>query len=630
MLKSLLRELTRGFAREGTSAAVEEPPTDPLKTWRERRADANAAERAVLLAQLAEDPLVRTADVDALCLLADWQLAAGELAAAETTYRQALQAQPLHARALEGLGLSLLQAGRLEEAFLRLETASRQDPYNAEIWVHWGLVDLELGNIDRAAKKFGRAVDLAATNPHAWHNLALANLKLGKTELCLQQFRQAILLKPDHGLAHSNLALALLQFGDVSQALDAARRATELKTGNARVWVVLADVLLGAGQFEEARQSLEEARRVDPQHVGAYIGLGKLHAACARYEEAHRSYDDALRLAPDHAEALSGKGQLSLLLQDWDRGWSGYESRRRAALSPVRNLPLDEWNGEEDRSQHVLVHAEQGLGDIILFGSCIPDVLARQGTCTIEVPERLAALFRRSFPAATVLAHELQDTSLEWLAAASDATRHVPIGSLPRLFRRQPADFPRHPGYLQADPNRVDEWRRRLDDSPTSRPFKVGLAWRGGLAMTGRRERSIDLTALVRRLDGLDVQFVCLQYGAVDDDLEVVRRQIGREFHPGLSGYGDLDDCASLTRACDAVITVCSTQAHLTGALGHPGAVLVPMAPSWRYGASGSSMPWYPSLTLLRQTDPGNWTDVLDDLHHWLLARLAATPLPSC
>ena len=70
--------------------------------------------------------------------------------------------------------------------------------------------------------------------------------------------------------------------------------------------------------------------------------------------------------------------------------------------------------------------------------------------------------------------------------------------------------------------------------------------------------------------------------------------------------------------ACDAVVTVCSTQAHLTGALGHPGMVLVPHAPNWRYGASGERSTWYPSLLLARQGKAGDWQSPLTQAAQWL------------
>lgn len=633
MFKSLMRELSRGLSprQRADKVAVQGPQGgDPLQPWQERYAGKSADERRILLEQFALDPLTRGDNVDALCLLGDWQLAAGRLPEAEHSYRRALQAQPLHARSHEGLGLSLLQEGRLEEAFLRLETASRLAPGNAEVWVHWGLVDLELGNIDRASKKFARAVDLAPGNAHAWHNLALATLRLGNNALSIQQFRQAIACKPDHGLAYSNLALVLMQEGQLEEALETAQRATTLKTGNARVWVVLADVQMNAGQPQDALVSLERARTLDPRHIGCYVGLGKLYTSLGQYEAARNAYEAGLIQDPQSADAQSGLGQLFLLQQDWARAWDLYEARRRTPMSPVRNLPFLEWQDEQGGAHHVLVHAEQGLGDIILFGSCVPDLLARGVRCTVEVPQRLAGLFRRSFPDANIIAHEPNDTALDWLSAAPDVDRHVPIGSLPRLFRRAPADFPQRPSFLRADPTRVAHWRRQLDDSRSARAIKVGIAWRGGLATTGRVERSIDALTLAAALAELDVQLVCLQYGNVGADLEAVHATLGLEVHPGLSGFGDLDELAALTCACDAVITVCSTQAHLTGALGRPGAVLVPSAANWRYGSSGSTMPWYPTLELIRQTTPGEWRPVVTNAAAWVKRTLLSMTGPSC
>jgi ADP-heptose:LPS heptosyltransferase len=94
-------------------------------------------------------------------------------------------------------------------------------------------------------------------------------------------------------------------------------------------------------------------------------------------------------------------------------------------------------------------------------------------------------------------------------------------------------------------------------------------------------------------------------------------------YDAGLSGFADLDDLASLAAACDGIVTVCSTLAHLAGALGVPSAVLVPRSPNWRSGATGPISPWYPSQTLFRQQEPGEWGGPLGQANEWI-GRLKA------
>ena len=58
---------------------------------------------------------------------------------------------------------------------------------------------------------------------------------------------------------------------------------------------------------------------------------------------------------------------------------------------------------------------------------------------------------------------------------------------------------------------------------------------------------------------------------------------------------------AALVCALDLVVSVQTSIVHLGGALGAPAWALIPEVPEWRYGASGETMPWYPSVTLFRK-----------------------------
>jgi tetratricopeptide (TPR) repeat protein len=551
---------------------------------------------------------------DAHALMGDALLADKANESAQASYRRALALKPEHARAQEGLGLVLLGQGQPEQASLHLATAHRLAPMNAEVLVHWGLAELALGNLREAGSKFQKAIERDTRNPNAWQNLGLVSYQLGQFADSIQQLRQAIMLNPQHGLAYSNLALALRQQNDLDGALEAAQQAVSLKADSARVWVVLGDLYSDCGDFTKARESLGKALALDARSVSAQIGLGKLHQATGAHDEARRNFEAALTLDPGNADARGGLGQLLLLLGQWRAGWEAYEARRLTQPPAVRRVPAREWEGHPLKGQRVLVHAEQGLGDIILFSSCVPDLLAQGGHCLLDVPTRLAGLMQRSFPEAQVLAHEMTMPEEHWLASLPPFDVHVPIGTLPRWLRQSSEQFPKRHAFLKADPARMTIWAERL--AARRRP-RIGVSWRGGLLSTAGHQRCIDLSLLAQALHGLDIDLVSLQYGDTHAELEAVNHA-GQRVHAGLSGYGDLDDLAALTASLDAVITVCSTQAHLSGGLGVPTAVLVPVNPSWRYGAHGDAMPWYGSLTLLRQRQLGDWSPCLAALRPWL------------
>jgi hypothetical protein len=191
------------------------------------------------------------------------------------------------------------------------------------------------------------------------------------------------------------------------------------------------------------------------------------------------------------------------------------------------------------------------------------------------------------------------------------------MGTLPRYLRRHQADFPRHDGYLRADPDRVDAWRRRLDaigDAP-----KIGISWRGGSFKTRSPVRSIALERWAPILGTPGVDFVDLQYTDCGDEIDDVQSRCGHRIYRWPEVRDDFEETAALVAALDLVISVCTAVIHLGGALAKPVWVMAPFSPEWRYGISGNSMPWYPSVRVFRQTSYGDWSPVIDDVAKSLL-----------
>jgi ADP-heptose:LPS heptosyltransferase len=80
-----------------------------------------------------------------------------------------------------------------------------------------------------------------------------------------------------------------------------------------------------------------------------------------------------------------------------------------------------------------------------------------------------------------------------------------------------------------------------------------------------------------------------------------------------IDNFHDIDALAALVSACDIVVTVSNTTAHLAAALGKPVIVMLPASPSlfWYWHLDRSDSPWYPSAVLLRQNHPGDWGGVI-------------------
>jgi hypothetical protein len=164
-------------------------------------------------------------------------------------------------------------------------------------------------------------------------------------------------------------------------------------------------------------------------------------------------------------------------------------------------------------------------------------------------------------------------------------------------------------------------WRERLD--ALGKGLKIGLAWRGGAVSTRRALRSLALTELSPLLGIEGCHFIDLQYGDTAQERMDLRQAMPAEFHRWPEAIEDLDHCAAVISNLDLVISVCTTLVHLAGAVGQPVWVLVPRIAEWRYLSCGERMPWYPSASLIRQTDPGDWVGAVQEVERRLRSRLA-------
>jgi hypothetical protein len=81
----------------------------------------------------------------------------------------------------------------------------------------------------------------------------------------------------------------------------------------------------------------------------------------------------------------------------------------------------------------------------------------------------------------------------------------------------------------------------------------------------------------------------------------------GEDFDAGADA---LVDTAALMQSLDLVISCDTSVAHLAGALGRPVWTALKRYPEWRWGAEGETMPWYPTMTLFRQEQMGQWEPV--------------------
>ncbi|RZS46923.1 tetratricopeptide repeat protein [Sphaerotilus mobilis] len=506
------------------------------------------------------------------------------------------------------------------------------------------------GELDEAHRR----CDLLMSDPDvapAAVQLELALIALARHDLstAMDALNVAVTLDPDLGVGWLKLGevqIRLDQFQDAETTLQEAARCL-VGEPQADAWYLLGEAHRMRRRYAEASAAYEASLAIQPTRRQALIARGHVHLMAEEEGQALACYEEALRLSPqvppdvklnmgsirqnlgdfDGARAMFERllterpgdhaarwylSQLDLLQGRWVAGWANYSVRFRAGAVPYRPMPYANWDGRPLANETLLVLADQGLGDEIMFASCLPDLQARAPKTIVECEPRLLALFKRSFPGLHLIATE-REKSTDWLIGCPTPTWQISAGDLPRFFRQSDADFPRHEGYLKADPARVEHWRQRLRASSQGRSV-IGISWRGGLVGTRTQARSISVNEWRPILSCPGLHFVNLQYGDCGAELAELQATHGItiDHHPDV--IADYDETAALVCALDLVVSVCTSIIHLTGALGRPVWVLTPHSPGWRYTADRTQLPWYPSSRIFRQPRAGDWGSACHEL----------------
>ncbi|PIT71198.1 hypothetical protein B9Z41_17075, partial [Limnohabitans sp. JirII-31] len=281
-------------------------------------------------------------------------------------------------------------------------------------------------------------------------------------------------------------------------------------------------------------------------------------------------YDKAISLKPDYAGAHWNKSLELLALGQFKEGWKSYEWRwkHEDLGSKLPNFSQPQWLGVESlQGQTILLHSEQGLGDTIQFCRYAKLVKAQGARVVMEIPAALVPLLQGL---------EGVDELVQSRQALPAFDYHCPLLSLPLAFKTELSTIPSPEPYLRSDKAKVNQWRIKL--GPKSKP-RVGLVWSGSTQHKKDHNRSLRLDELIHYLPN-SFDYVCLQKEIRAVDQETLKQSRIQYFGDELK---DFADTAALCELMDVVISVDTSVAHLSGALGRPTWVLLPYVPDWRW-----------------------------------------------
>jgi tetratricopeptide (TPR) repeat protein len=530
----------------------------------------------------------------------------GRLDDAITSFQTALGCDNSFAGAHYNLAMALEAKGRTEEAADSYAQALHADPKFAVAYNNLGRLLSAQDRVEEAIEHFRQAVRIEPRSAEAHYNLANALCASGRLDEASASFRRALQITPNLPEVHNNLGTALKDLGNFEDAGDCFRQAVALKSDYAEAHNNLGTVFQFTDEPERAISCYERALAIDAEFAGAHTNLANVFADQGNLSAAIAGYERAIAIDGECAEAHFNRALAWIRAGDLAHGWPEYEWRFERKVRR-RCFPQPPWKGDSLSGRTILLYAEQGIGDEIMFASCIGGILRQAAGCLIECDPRLVQLFSRSFAPAEVVARAADSQPPNVAANVQCA-----FGSLPRYLRSSLESFPAGEAFLQADPQLVEQWQRRFDKLPAG--LKVGISWRGGKEADVRRKRSTQLEQWERVLGVRGVTFVNLQYGEVAEELQALRQRRPVTIHhwPAADPLQDLEGFAARIAALDLVVSVDNSTVHMAGALGVPVWTLLPFASDWRWFLERTESPWYQSMRLFRQRAAGNWEELFD------------------
>jgi tetratricopeptide (TPR) repeat protein len=521
----------------------------------------------------------------------------GQLGPAEKNYSRILKSYPDQFDALHLLGLLKLQSGKAGEAQRLIVSALKIAPNSPDALANLGLVFTALKRPADALASFDKALAIDHDHFEALANRGNVLLDLDRAEEALVCFVRVLAREPRHIPARVNRGNALMALGQPEAAIREYDDALALRADDTHALMNRASALFRVGRYAEAVAGYDKVLALMPAHADALSARGQALQALGRHNDALESYAKAISVKRDFAHAHFNEALALLTVGEYARGFSEYEWRWKRTGIVRRNVGKPLWLGEYPLGRKtILLHAEQGLGDTIMFARYAP-LLARAGaTVVLEVQPVLKSLLA-GLASVTVVAEGEK-------LPAFDV--HCPLGSLPLAFKTTldtvPADVP----YLRVSEEAVAKWRPRIE---SLKGKKIAIAWAGNRDHINDRNRSIALTQLRPLLETPGISFVSIQRELRENE-QNLSDEAPNITHVGTE-LADFDDTAAVVSLCDLVISVDTSVVHLAGAMGRPVWVLVPFQPDWRWLLEREDSPWYPTVRLFRQPAPGDWDRVI-------------------
>ena len=431
------------------------------------------------------------------------------------------------------------------------------------------------------AESAGReAIRLQPDNPNGALIVSVALMSRGREDQAIEVLQDQLSRTPEVLALMFNLHSCYANQGENQKAIEIALKTVQLDPTNSDAYNNLGASLHAVSRNDDANIAFQTAVDLNPQHFTARLNLANnlVDQDERKIREINETVENFGAQIPERSKigALHNTAFAYLRLGQLEKGWERLENGFSPLIDsnrgrrPQRNFDVPRWHGEALNGRRLLVWREQGLGDEIMFGSMLTELIGIDGQVIFECEPRLVQLMTQSFPAFKVRP-ELYRAVYPHDSPYDDFDVQIPMGSLAAIYRRRIEDFDRSAPYLVVDTAKQADYAARMAQAAAGKKL-VGLCWRSGVVSPTRGNSYTLLSDWDDLFKDPDVCVVNLQYGKCEDELLAVEKDYNIKIlrWEDTNLQSDLDAVAAIMANLDVVCSVGTVVAQFGGAMGIP------------------------------------------------------------
>ena len=504
-------------------------------------------------------------------------------------------------------GLHLLNEGEFMQSLEIFDKLNTHFPNNPDLLNLIAFANLQLENFDKALLAYSNSINIKPNQLGALFNRAIVNNKLGNKTLALNDYDAALKIDPNNLDIYQNKSAIFEDMGDFDAALDQINVVIKHSPNNEVAIANRGNIYQNKFEYRLAEQDYLSAIKINPENLDLLINLGNVQKQLGKYEASELTFLKAIEEAEESDSAHFNLSLLLLFLKKFDRGWNEYEFRETKRNKPEALKHLNEIDHINAKDK-IIIWSEQGIGDQIIYSSMLND-FPKSNFITVAIDKRLVPIYQRSFKKLYFIG--MDDLSKKLVR---NFDYHLPIGSLGKFFRNNQKNFEKQPAFF-LKPNEIEA--NRIKGQLKNESKKIcGISWKSKNEKIGFA-KSLELTEMIELLKIKDVNFINLQYGNTEEEINDLEKEHGIKIDllNAIDKFNDLEGLLNYIEACDFVVTSSNVTAHLAGAIGKKTYLMVPhgIGKLWYWHDDDKSC-WYPSIKIYRQTQPNDWKSVIKKL----------------